>query len=375
VSDGNGELTVLDHDCDLLWHKNSGGSGWMVRADKDGVYHGHGNHITAYDWDAGKKLWSQKTDGGILFGWQEPTTVYAGTGNDLVVAYTKKGKFLRSYKCDDSVMSNAAAADGKYVFAGDSASSVYCFDEAGNRLWKLDTTCDSALSMQYFRDRLYIVTSNGTLACIDVSEAAIAAAKQGTLPTVAEVKMDRDIKAASIGDTLPTAAASGEGVHVECYSEGGRVRVRPTSPGFKASWHVQFPRNIRTPEHHLRGRRPDRVLERRLLPRGRTDPHRQAATASPRPRARPRAKKVREDRRQGGEQDDREEGRQGRRQGDREEGRQGRPRRRSPRPRPGRPRRRSPRRRRKSSANAPDERARERPARQAPPPLTTEASS
>ena len=247
VSDGNGELTVLDHDCDLLWHKKSGGSGWMVRADKDGVYHGHGDHITAYAWDAGKKLWSQKTDGGILFGWQEPTTVYAGTGNDLVVAYTKKGKFLRSYKCDDSVMSNAAAADGKYVFAGDSASSVYCFDEAGNRLWKLDTTCDSALSMQYFRDRLYIVTSNGTLACIDVSEAAIAAAKQGTVPTVAEVKMDRDIKAASIGDTLPTAAASGEGVHVECYSEGGRVRVRPTSPGFNKNWHVQFPRNIRTP--------------------------------------------------------------------------------------------------------------------------------
>ena len=247
VSDGAGELTVLDHDCDLLWSKKSGGSGWMVRADKDGVYHGHGGQITAYGWKDGKKLWSQKTDGSILFGWQEPTTVYAGTSNDLVAAYTKKGKFIRSYKCDDSVMANAAAADGKYVFAGDSASSVYCFDEAGNRLWKLDTTCDSALSMQYFRDRLYIVTSSGTFACIDVSEAAIAAAKQGQLPTVAEIKLDRDIKAASIGDALPAAPASGEGVLVECYSEGGRVRVRPKSPGFKANWHVQFPRNIRTP--------------------------------------------------------------------------------------------------------------------------------
>jgi predicted DNA-binding WGR domain protein len=247
VSDSAGTLTVLDHDCDLLWTKKSGGSGWMVRADKDAVYHGHGDHITTYDWSAGKKLWSQKTDGHILFGWQEPTTLYAGTGNDVVVAYTKKGKFVLSYKCDDSVYSCAAASDGKYVFAGDSSSSVYCFDRAGTRLWKLDTTCGSALSMQYFKDRLYVVTSDGSLGCIDVSEAAIAAAKQGTLPTATVVKADRDLKAASLGDALPSAPASGGGVLVECYSEGGRVRVRPRSPGFKANWHVQFPRNIRTP--------------------------------------------------------------------------------------------------------------------------------
>jgi hypothetical protein len=34
-------------------------------------------------------------------------------------------------------------------------------------------------------------------------------------------------------------------VLVECYTEDGRVRVRPKSPGFK-SLNVQFPRNIRT---------------------------------------------------------------------------------------------------------------------------------
>jgi hypothetical protein len=100
--------------------------------------------------------------------------------------------------------------------------------------------------MQYFKDRLYIVTSDGTLCCIDVSEAAIAAAKQGTLPTAAVIKPDRDLKAASLGDKLETAGAS-EGVLVECYAEGGRVRVRPKSPGFKPKWHVQFPRNIRNP--------------------------------------------------------------------------------------------------------------------------------
>ncbi|HEY8375980.1 MAG TPA: hypothetical protein VIK91_05800, partial [Nannocystis sp.] len=63
----------------------------------------------------------------------------------------------------------------------DNCSSVYCFDRAGNRLWKLDTTCGSVLSMQFFRDRLYLVTNEGALACLDVSEPAIARAREGKL--------------------------------------------------------------------------------------------------------------------------------------------------------------------------------------------------
>jgi predicted DNA-binding WGR domain protein len=248
VSDDAGGLTVLDHDCDLLWQKKSpGGSGWMVRTDKDAVYHGYSGGVTAYDWPAGKVVWQQKLDGAVLFGWQEPTSVYAGTTRNVVQAISKAGKPGLTYKCDGTVYSCAAAGDGKYVFAGDSSSSVYCFDQAGKRLWKLDTTCGSALSMQFFKDRLYVVTSSGTLACIDVSEAAITAAQAGTVPKAAVVEAARDLKAASLGDTLESAPASGNGILVECYSEDGRVRVRPKSPGFKPNWHVQFPRNIRTP--------------------------------------------------------------------------------------------------------------------------------
>ncbi len=245
VSDAQGGLTVLDHDCDLLWHKKSpGDSGWMVRCDDDGVYHGYDDGLTAYDWSAGKKLWSQKVEGCVMFGWQEKTTLFAGTTNDEVLAFTKKGKALRSYKCDDSVYSCAAAGDGKYVFAGDSSSSIYCFDEAGKRLWKLDTGAGSALSMQFFKDRLYVVTSSGTLACIDVSESAIAAARQGTVPN-AKLVGQGTTRATSVGDTLEAAQESADGVLVECYEEDGRVRVRPRSAGFKPL-NVQFPRNIRT---------------------------------------------------------------------------------------------------------------------------------
>ena len=247
VSDGDGRVTVLDHDCDKLWDKKSAGhAGWMVRCDAAAIYHGHSDGVTAYDW-SGKKLWQQKTEGIVLFGWQEAGEVYAGTSRDVVQAFTKAGKPGQRYACDDSVFSCAAAPNGKYVFAGDCASSVYCFDQAGNRLWKLDTTCGAALSMQYFQEKLYIVTNDGALACIDVSEAAIADARQGKVPEAKRIEAARDMKIAMVGQALPQAAAGAEGVLVECVEQGGKVRVRPLSPGFQQDYNVQFPRDIRRP--------------------------------------------------------------------------------------------------------------------------------
>jgi putative transposase len=48
--------------------------------------------------------------------------------------------------------------------------------------------CGSAFSMQFLDDRLYIVTTDGSLACIDASEAAITAARAGTVPQRVDVK-------------------------------------------------------------------------------------------------------------------------------------------------------------------------------------------
>ncbi|HSA53394.1 MAG TPA: WGR domain-containing protein [Yinghuangia sp.] len=245
VSDRDGGITTVDHEDDTLWAEKGRGTGaWMVRVDGDGVYHGHSAGVEAFGKD-GKKLWHTKTTGSVLFGWQEKDDVYAGTSGNKVHRIRKSdGEMLATYPCNASVFSCATARDGEYVFAGDSSSSIYCFKADGTRLWKLASGCGSAYSMQYHEERLYIVTTSGQLACIDVSEAAIHAAEQGTVPTV------RDVKLASLDAVVPTAdvettADAGNGVVVECVNVGGRLRVHVVTAGYESGWNVQFPKNMR----------------------------------------------------------------------------------------------------------------------------------
>lgn len=246
VSDANGGITTINHEDESQWSRKSQGShGWMVRCDEIGVYHGHSSGVTMYDWEDGKLIWNQKTKGSVLFGWQEEAIVYASTGNNTIYAFTKKGEVSRIYQCDAPVYSCATAPEGKYVFAGDNYSSIYCFNEAGDRLWKLATGCGSAFSMQFLDDRLYIVTTDGSLACIDASEGSIAAAVAGTLPQTINIKAPTNIPAAVASNTLETTSNTSQGIIVECFKEGGKLRVRVVSPGYNSNWKVQFPKEIR----------------------------------------------------------------------------------------------------------------------------------
>ncbi|MGW5849364.1 WGR domain-containing protein [Streptomyces sp. NPDC055254] len=255
VSDRDGGLTVIDHEDEFQWSRRSDGShAWMVRADERGVYHGHSKGVTAYAPDGGRQLWHTGTNGGVLFGWQEEHVVYAGTGRNTVQRLSKAtGAIEASYQCDAAVYSCATSPDGKHVFAGDYSSSVYCFDADGRRLWKLGTGSGSALSMQYLDERLYLVTTDGSLVCVDASEQAIAAAQRGTVPAAVDVKSAAALpvytpaaSAASMASVSVAAAPAG-GVIVECVQQGNRMRVQVVSGGFEPSWNVQFPRGIREP--------------------------------------------------------------------------------------------------------------------------------
>jgi predicted DNA-binding WGR domain protein len=245
VSDAAGNITTINHEEESQWHRKSrGSSGWMVRCDEIGVYHGHSAGFTMYDWEDGRVIWEQPTGGAVLFGWQEESMVYAGTSNNRVYSFTKAGQASHIYKCDNTIYSCATASAGTYVFAGDSSSSIYCFDEKGDRLWKLATGCGSALSMQFHSDRLYIVTTNGTLACIDVSESAISAAQQGTVPQVVNIQ-DPKLQAVLPSTVLEQATNTTGGVILHCIKEGSHLRVRILSAGYEPTWNVQFPNELR----------------------------------------------------------------------------------------------------------------------------------
>jgi predicted DNA-binding WGR domain protein len=248
VSDDEGKVVLIGPEEEKLWtRKAKGDSGWMVRCDSKAVFHGHSGGVDAYDRATGAPLWRQKKAENVLFGWQTQEHVYPGTAEEKVHRLNKdKGKEEAVCSCDDSVMSNASADDGRYIFAADSASSIYCFDPSGKRLWKLGTGCGSALSMQMHHDRLYIVTTSGTLACLDASDAAVLAAQAGTVPTAREIKAPREVAAVPTTQVETTADAS-QGVVVECVAEGSKLRVRVVSPGYNRDWNVQFPRNLREP--------------------------------------------------------------------------------------------------------------------------------
>lgn len=250
VSDVSGRVALVNHEDESEWMKKTEFSaGWMVRCGEQGIYHGHSGGVTMYNNQDGQRVWHQRTAGAVLFGWQEATTVYAGTSDRKVYSFTKDGQRGAVYNCDAGVFSCATAEGGKYIFAGDSFSSIYCFNQEGQRLWKLGTGCGSAFSMQYFDERLYIVTTDGHLACIDVSEAAIQAAQAGTLPQSVQIKAPA-VVATPAPTTLETASSASGGVALECFREGSRLRMRVVSPGYDPNLRVQFPQNIR--EEHAR---------------------------------------------------------------------------------------------------------------------------
>ncbi|GAB2567904.1 molybdenum metabolism regulator [Paractinoplanes abujensis] len=245
VSDSGGGIATIDHEDEFLWRRpGRGSSAWMVRCDADAVHHGHSNGVTSYDWRTGKELWNTPT-GAVLFGWQERDTLYAGTATRQVVELGKNGTHRQTYRCDAPVYSCATSKDGRYVFAGDSSSSIYCFDVSGTRLWKLGTGCGSAYSMQYRDERLYIVTTNGALACIDASEAAVQSAVTGTIPEPIDVKAPPRMPAVAPSTAVEVIHDVDGGVVVECVEEGGRLRIRVVSGGYHRDWQVQFPKGIR----------------------------------------------------------------------------------------------------------------------------------
>jgi predicted DNA-binding WGR domain protein len=251
VSDASGNVLISNYEDEgVSKYKSSGNAGWMIRCDHERVYHGHSKGVTVYDgWEDPEKMsdedvWDCKTNGEVLFGYQDGDMLYVGTTSNVVQALSKQGEITQTYKCDAAVFSCASSKGGEYIFAGDNYSSVYCFTKEGERLWKLGTGCGSAYSMQYLNERLYIVTTDGSMACIDASEEAIKQVQEGTFQEAKSIKAPKVVEVLDDKELELTKDVS-EGVVVKCVKKGTKLRVHVVSDGYEKSWNVQFPQNLR----------------------------------------------------------------------------------------------------------------------------------
>ncbi|WP_280487752.1 hypothetical protein [Nocardia farcinica] len=107
-------------------------------------------------------------------------------------------------------------------------------------LWTFATGCGSAYSMQYHNEELYLVTTNGTLACLDVAESAVRAAEDGVLPPTVSIKAP-EMSAVLPSNTVEITTGAGDGVVVECVERDGRPRVHIVSPGYRREWNGPIP--------------------------------------------------------------------------------------------------------------------------------------
>jgi outer membrane protein assembly factor BamB len=245
VADDNGGLTVYDPSETLLWSQRdkTEGSMWFVRADRRGVFSGGYRTVRAFDW-AGVERWRHPTKF-VLFGWQEADTVFAAYNQGITVLDKDSGAELTQCK-GSSFPSCAAAPGGALVFGGSWDDMIYCYDREGALLWIAETGCGSAVSMQFRDGLLYIVTSDGALACIDVSDEAIAKAREGAKSKPSTVKAPKlDDSAAEETTRVETTTEVGDGVLAERFSDKGKLRVRVLSDGYRKDWFCQFPRDIR----------------------------------------------------------------------------------------------------------------------------------
>jgi len=253
VSGMNGHLALCNIEGEKMWEntqapgkpeenqdQNVLAGGWMVRSDFQGVYQGVGSSVFKFDVGDGSTLWETKlenTDGkNVLFGWQSEHHVFVAAGKKVFKLNKGNGVVEAIFDCDQIVVSTSLSLDGKQLFAADCHSKLYGFENPQPqvplpanqppanppRIWKFATGCGTALSMQAQKDdKLYIATTTGTLACIDVSDAAMKNALTGHPPARPSkvINLDANVETILPAADMEITQDDSKGVILECCYE------------------------------------------------------------------------------------------------------------------------------------------------------------
>lgn len=246
AADSEGRLSAFDVEQRLLFRHDPGASdGWMARADGSGCYLGNSKGITALEW-SGALRWHVPTavvGFGVIDGQADDLVVYVGDHETAEVL--RIGKADGTVKTRGSCFSRAphydrahnaaSCAAGEDVDYAATCNTLFAFNRAGKKVLEVATTSVGTPCSMAFRDgKLFVATHTGTLARFDTD--ALTTQRSTRAAKLSSMKVSRrDLE----------EGTEDEGVVVECVKEGGKLRVRVVSEGYRADWFCQFPRDIR----------------------------------------------------------------------------------------------------------------------------------
>ena len=240
VSDNRGNLSACDIEGNQNWsNKSPGVCGWMIKADFEGIYHGHTNGVTCYSPVDGSLLWNSNLTYRILSGFldRRDHILFLSSGPDIRMINAKDGKQIGFAPGLSSVVSNTYDFDQRRIFAVDKRGNLHCLQyDAEKQHVKLVFVAPSELpilSIYYCDNKILATTSDGKLVCFDVSESSIAELKKESskLPFHrAQTKKIQKIEAfgaiapVSILPVISEDKLTNE-VVVECYQEYSDLQV------------------------------------------------------------------------------------------------------------------------------------------------------
>ncbi len=247
AGDSDGGLSAFDvEQSPLFRHAPRGRSDtWMARADSDGVTLGNDAGIDRVSW-SGERLWhvdSACVGYGVADG--ADVVVYVGDHEsaELLRIRTASGTVVSRSSCFsraahyDRAHNAASCAAGVDVDYAATCNTLFAFDRNGEKQLEIATTSiGTPCSMAYRSGKLFVATHTGVLARLDVDELRALAP-----PPTRRAKLSSiDVSARDVEE----GDADG-GVVVEVVSVGAKLKVRVASPGHRADWYCQFPRDLR----------------------------------------------------------------------------------------------------------------------------------
>jgi len=175
ISDVYGRITQLNYQLQVQWQQQiASGHSWFLQSDDYALYRGNHQGVTAYAIATGKLLWTYAT-ACVLCGVLTEDTIIIGTGDHHLYELQKSGDIkaktteIKSLAlCDGAPYACTLTDDQQTIFVADHQADLYAFNRTGERLWKYPLSCGVALAMCCVGDRLYLTTTEGTIACFDL---------------------------------------------------------------------------------------------------------------------------------------------------------------------------------------------------------------